>query len=447
MATLEEIPKVVLHVTEGPQSGERFEFTDHQTCIIGRSPEAQIRLSENRQFSRFHCRLEIKPPSVVVVDLRSTNGTRVNGKRVETASLNDGDIVNVGDTAFTVSVETPKEKCSLPAETSLVNRRLEPTNFAANDGFFSADDNPASSPLPEIPGYVIERELGQGAMGAVYSARLRSTNELVAIKVMKPVVVTSRKAVEKFRREACIGLRLQHKRIVRFIDFGVTEGDLPYLVMEYVDAFNIREYLNSLELAERVRVAVGIVVRTLEGLQFAHSQKIVHRDVKLTKSGWTVFSLLDASGNKIEANCARCPKTTALVESLPSMNGTNAWTMAYFSIMAPGTHVRRHMGPGNLKRRYHLGLEVPERDSYLMVHNRIASWRNNECIVFDDSYKHEVFHQSDQRRVVFIVDIPHPELTAAERDFFNKLAIATQGTSLAEDVYARTDAQRGAPQA
>ncbi len=282
MATLEEIPKVVLHVTEGPQSGERFEFTDHQTCIIGRSPEAQIRLSENRQFSRFHCRLEIKPPSVVVVDLRSTNGTRVNGKRVETASLNDGDIVNVGDTAFTVSVETPKEKCSLPAETSLVNRRLEPTNFAANDGFFSADDNPASSPLPEIPGYVIERELGQGAMGAVYSARLRSTNELVAIKVMKPVVVTSRKAVEKFRREACIGLRLQHKRIVRFIDFGVTEGDLPYLVMEYVDAFNIREYLNSLELAERVRVAVGIVVRTLEGLQFAHSQKIVHRDVKLT---------------------------------------------------------------------------------------------------------------------------------------------------------------------
>ena len=129
MATLEEIPKVVLHVTEGPQSGERFEFTDHQTCIIGRSPEAQIRLSENRQFSRFHCRLEIKPPSVVVVDLRSTNGTRVNGKRVETASLNDGDIVNVGDTAFTVSVETPKEKCSLPAETSLVNRRLEPTNL------------------------------------------------------------------------------------------------------------------------------------------------------------------------------------------------------------------------------------------------------------------------------------------------------------------------------
>jgi eukaryotic-like serine/threonine-protein kinase len=298
MATLEEIPKVVLQVTAGPQTGERFEFTDHQTCIIGRSREAQIRLSDNRQFSRIHCRLEVKPPSVFVIDLRSTNGTRVNGKRVETASLNDGDIVTVGDTAFTVSVEIPKEKCSLPAQPSLVNRRLEPTNFAANDGFFSADDNPASSPLPEIPGYVIERELGQGAMGAVYSARLRSTNELVAIKVMKPVVVTSRKAVEKFRREACIGLRLQHKRIVRFIDFGVTDEDLPYLVMEYIDAFNIREYLNSLELAERIRVSVGIVVRTLEGLQFAHSQKIVHRDVKPANI------LVYRSGQKLQVKLA-----------------------------------------------------------------------------------------------------------------------------------------------
>ena len=71
MATLEETPKVVLHVTEGPQSGERFEFTDHQTCIIGRSPEAHIRLSENLKFSRFHCRLEVKPPIAIVVDLRN----------------------------------------------------------------------------------------------------------------------------------------------------------------------------------------------------------------------------------------------------------------------------------------------------------------------------------------------------------------------------------------
>jgi serine/threonine protein kinase len=282
MATLEETPKVVLHVTEGPQSGERFEFTDHQTCIIGRSPEAHIRLSENLKFSRFHCRLEVKPPIAIVVDLRSTNGTRVNGKRVETASLNDGDVVKVGDTVLAVSIAVPKRVPQHAAGPSSDSSRTQPADPPASDGFFSADDNPVSSPRPEIPGYVIERELGHGAMGTVYSARLRSTNELVAIKVMQPLVVTSRKAVEKFRREACIGLRLQHKRIVKFIDFSISEEGLPYLVMEYVEALNVREYLNNLEFAERVRVAVGIVVRTLEGLQFAHSQKIVHRDVKPT---------------------------------------------------------------------------------------------------------------------------------------------------------------------
>ena len=280
MATLAEIPRVVLHVTEGPQSGERFEFTDHQTCIIGRSREAHIRLSDNRQFSRFHCRLEVKPPSIVVVDLGSTNGTRVNGERVETALLSDGDIVSVGDTEFRVLVEIPAAE-SVQLDVTLVSKeKLKASRLPANDRFFSADDHLNASVIPDIPGYVLERELGQGAMGTVFSARLRSTNEPVAIKVMKQLVVDNRKAVEKFRREACIGLRLQHKRIVRFIDFDITEGGLPFLVMEHINTINTREYLEKLDFPERVRVATGIVVRMLEGLQFAHAQKIVHRDVK-----------------------------------------------------------------------------------------------------------------------------------------------------------------------
>ena len=282
MVTPAEIPRIVLHVTAGPQSGERFEFTDHQTCIIGRSRDAHIRLSDNRQFSRFHCRLEINPPSVVIVDLGSTNGTKVNGKRVETATLKDGDIVTVGDTAFTVLVAMPELKQQRSSGTLIHEKDLTTASTVIHDRFFSADDNLTNEPLPEIPGFLIESELGQGAMGTVFRARRRSTNEKVAIKIMKPLVKASRKAVEKFRREACIGLRLQHKRIVKFIDFNLTEGGLPYLVMEYVEAFNLREYLNTLEFQERIRVSAGIVVRTLEGLQFAHAQEIVHRDVKPT---------------------------------------------------------------------------------------------------------------------------------------------------------------------
>lgn len=282
MATPPEVPTIVLQITAGPQSGDKFRFTDHQTCIVGRSREAHIRLSNSRKFSRYHCRLEINPPNVVVIDLGSTNGTKVNGKRVESASLNDGDIVTVGDTAFTVIVTMPQTHGQRSDVPRTLEKHTQPTKLGLTDRFFSADDGCSRELFPEIPGFLIERELGQGAMGAVFLARRRSTNEKVAIKVMKPLVMASRKAVERFRREASIVLRLQHKRIVKCIDFNVTGGGLPFLVMEYIEEVKVREYLDTLELPERIRISAGIVVRVLEGLQYAHSQEIVHRDVKPT---------------------------------------------------------------------------------------------------------------------------------------------------------------------
>jgi aspartyl/asparaginyl beta-hydroxylase (cupin superfamily) len=60
--------------------------------------------------------------------------------------------------------------------------------------------------------------------------------------------------------------------------------------------------------------------------------------------------------------------------------------------------------------RYHLGIEVPERDIQFRVHDQLITWKQDRCIKIDDSYEHEVFQQSDRRRVVFVLDLPHPEL-------------------------------------
>ena len=250
-------------------------------------------------------------------------------------------------------------------------------------------------------------------------------------------------------------LWLNRRRAGALVDpahgFGMFGSAMPLLELHdrynapsvYFSALTSRPFWPADGLTALLEANVDLIRDEFKAISTSdHRQDI--RDAGLAKSGWTVFSLLDESGNKIEANSARCPKTTALIESACGVKGNSPWTMAYFSIMAPGTHVRRHRGPGNIRRRYHLGLEVPERDSYLMVHNRIVSWRNNECIVFDDSYEHEVFHQSDQRRVVLIVDIPHPELTAAERDFFKEFAMVTQGTRVSQDIYVPIDANRGA---
>ncbi|NOT47863.1 MAG: FHA domain-containing protein, partial [Acidobacteria bacterium] len=96
--------RVTLHVVAGPQTGRDFTFDQHDTFMIGRSEDAQFCLPHDRFFSRHHCILEIAPPQCFLRDLSSTNGTFVNGIRVETAHLKHGDRIQGGETVLEVEV-------------------------------------------------------------------------------------------------------------------------------------------------------------------------------------------------------------------------------------------------------------------------------------------------------------------------------------------------------
>lgn len=96
--------RVTLHVVAGPQTGRDFTFDQHDTFMIGRSEDAQFCLPHDRFFSRHHCILEIAPPQCFLRDLGSTNGTFVNGIRVETAHLKHGDRIQGGETVLEVEV-------------------------------------------------------------------------------------------------------------------------------------------------------------------------------------------------------------------------------------------------------------------------------------------------------------------------------------------------------
>ena len=312
---------IVLRVLAGLLSGEELRFTDHQTCIVGRSTKAQLRLSDSLQFSRFHCRLEINPPELAIIDLGSTNGTKVNGQRIETALLVDGDVVVAGDTTFKVNVIQPSiESSALEAPPTIIK-----TAVASHD---SMTAGMSRGQFPDIPGFSIERELGHGAMGAVFLASRRATGEHVAIKVMRPLIMPNRKVIERFRREASILLRLQHRRIVKCTDFSLTKDDLPYLVMEYIEEIKLKEYLKTLTQPARIRVATGIVVRLLEGLQYAHSMEIVHRDVKPTnllafRSGSRLQLKLADFGlakNYIDAGFSNCSTNNEICGTLAFMS-------------------------------------------------------------------------------------------------------------------------------
>jgi serine/threonine-protein kinase len=89
--------KVNLKVTAGPPyKGRIFSFTQHDSFLIGRNPDAHLYLPDDRYFSRNHCLLEINPPRAFVRDLRSTNGTYLNGQRITDAFLNNGDRIQCG---------------------------------------------------------------------------------------------------------------------------------------------------------------------------------------------------------------------------------------------------------------------------------------------------------------------------------------------------------------
>ena len=117
---------------------------------------------------------------------------------------------------------------------------------------------------------------------------------------------------------------------------------------------------------------------------------------------WRSFFLY-GYGYAIEDNLARCPRTAAIVARIPGLNS------AFFSILAPGTHIPDHRGVTKGLITCHLGLVVPtDGDVRMRVHDRIVRWREGETLVFDDTYPHEVWHEASTTRVVLLIQFERP---------------------------------------
>lgn len=117
-------------------------------------------------------------------------------------------------------------------------------------------------------------------------------------------------------------------------------------------------------------------------------------------------------GRRHDAVCAACPVTTRGLQ-MPDTVRTLAG-LSYVSRMRPDTHIAPHRGPTNLRLRCHLGITVPAGDCALRVGDQTRPWRAGECLVFDDHFEHEAWNHTGSDRIVLIVDVWHPSLTAAE---------------------------------
>ncbi len=159
----------------------------------------------------------------------------------------------------------------------------------------AAHRNPRFVPPPveeiadSFPQLEVLEFIGQGGMGAVYKARQKQLDRIVALKILPPDIGDDTAFAERFAREAKAMAKLSHPGIVTIHDFGQTEGGLFYFVMEFVDGINLGELTRRQQVSPRE--ALRIVPQICDALQYAHDQGIVHRDIKPENI------LLDRQGN------------------------------------------------------------------------------------------------------------------------------------------------------
>lgn len=185
-----------------------------------------------------------------------------------------------------------------------------------------------------LPGYEVLSLIGSGGMGAVYRARQKSLERLVAVKVLSPELAQrAPEFTERFNSEASALAKLSHPSIVHLFDCGRTKDGQLYIAMELVDGKDVAERLGGKQPLPAAE-ALSIAVTVCEALAHAHQRGVIHRDIKPANV------MLDAAGRvKItDFGLARIIQTSGPKEQkTTSLLGTPRFTAP--EAMVPGAEV------------------------------------------------------------------------------------------------------------
>jgi serine/threonine protein kinase len=260
---------LTFEVLRGPMEGRTFELEGPGPFVVGRGRECAVQIAQDRRVSRRHFRIELRPDGLRLLDLGSRNGTYLNLRKVgggrarslpaTPVSVSGGDRIRLGRTELLVRVNAPSSR-------------------EGSDGAGAARRPRSPGAYPEIPGYRLVAQIGEGGYGAVYRAVRDVDGATVAVKVLLPRVVPERKARRRFLQEIALMKRLRHENLVTFLDRGETAEEF-YVVMEFCAGGSFKSLVPESGRIG-VREAVLLVTEALRGLQYAHDQGVVHRDLK-----------------------------------------------------------------------------------------------------------------------------------------------------------------------
>jgi serine/threonine-protein kinase len=158
--------------------------------------------------------------------------------------------------------------------------------------------------------YRVDRFLAVGAMGAVVAAHHVQLETTVAIKILLPEMVKSEQAVARFAREAKAAVRITNEHVARVFDVGALESGLPFIVMEFLEGFDLGTLLQK-QGPLAGDTAVDFVLQACEAVAEAHSLGTVHRDLKPSNlfcveraDGSLLIKVLDFGVSKVTQVCS-----------------------------------------------------------------------------------------------------------------------------------------------
>lgn len=283
-----------------PQTNESFQswtFSDQSTVTIGRAPQNDIVLKDYFQVSRQHVELTEIHDQWQLIN-HGTNGTFVNSVLVETAQLNDNDLIRLAgngpllrfELASTVTSEDKRASLGTKSKSGNIVSAQVTSNCQhvgnSPDNIFCIHCGQA---LVEeevfIGNYQILRTLGQGGMGITYLVReanktIDGAPLLLVLKEMNADMLLVAKARELFEREARILKSLEHPNIPKYYDF-FCEDNHKYLVMELVHGIDLEQFTYHRGIVEPEQ-AIKWMIEVCGVLYYLHNLQppIIHRDIK-----------------------------------------------------------------------------------------------------------------------------------------------------------------------
>lgn len=328
--------QVCIEVIEGSCKGQRINFAEQDTFMIGRAPDCRCVVKGDNTFSRHHLFLEINQANVTLKDLGSLNGTLVNGRLIyagrgkdidpekaepsQPVGLHDGDQIQAGNNLMILRISAPavcvdcaaeipdedkkacefvngaylclgcrkreeeKNKPGRPKEEKPADLRMNPRQreqaerhpAAVLDAMLLEFLNlrGAQSATPEIHGYTDLKKIGEGGFGVVYKARRICDGKIVAIKTMLQTRRPDQRKLLLFDREKEIISQLKHPNIVRSESAGIW-NDIHFIEMDFVEGGSIWDLMKAGSQSIELKTAAPLILNMLEGLAYAHEVEVV----------------------------------------------------------------------------------------------------------------------------------------------------------------------------